>query len=313
VRDNVFDDVTYGIRVEDDRTTVEANTFTSEDAAHLAVILGTPVRTAVLGLPVDGTRVVGNHAEIAGSKNPYRWVHGQVNTTFEDNWSFDRPVGLCEGVPPARGPFVMAIAVVPADPNDPPTGPAPVLPPPEPLPPCPIACAAGGTAMAVGLGVYRLATPPGDDRLVLRGRVVLPYPFDPPLDPIETGVGVLVTDATGAHVLDALVPGGAYDPGLGAGWKRLRDGASWRYRNRGESPPAGIRTVTIRDRSRRQPGTLQFRVVGTRGSYPVVAGSLPLSAVFTVDPPTAETGQCADVSFAAGGGCAYDGKRVRCR
>lgn len=314
LRDNVFENVTYGIRVEDDRTTVEGNAFTSDDAAHVAVLLGTPVRTAVLGLPVDGTRVVGNRASIAGSKNPYRWVDGQVNTTFEDNRSFDRVVGLCEGVPPARGPFVMTIAVVPADPDNPPTGESPTLPPPEPLPPCPIACEHGAVATATRLVVRRLRTPPGDDVLVLRGRVALPYPFDPPLDPALTGVGILVEDAGGTPVADVLVPGGAYDAGRHAGWTALRNGAGWRYRDRSDEPPGGIRLVAIRDRSGRQPGTLAFKVVGKGGAYAVADGALPLTAMFTVDPPTAETGQCAVATFGAGGGtCRRDAKRVRCR
>ncbi len=136
VRANSFQGVTYGVRVEDDRAIVADNMFGSADAAHLAVLLGTPIRTSVLGLPVDGAQVAGNRASIVGSANPYRWVHGHVNTTFADNRSFDRAVGLCEGVPPARGPFVMAVAFVRADPDNPPTREPPVLRPPEPLPPC---------------------------------------------------------------------------------------------------------------------------------------------------------------------------------
>jgi len=314
VRANVFEDVTYGIRVEDDRTTVEGNSFVSTDAAHVAIIVGTPVRTSVLGLPVDGARIVGNRASVAGSKNPYRWVHGHVNTTFADNRSFDRVAGWCEGVPPARGPFVMSIAFVPADPDDPPTGESPVLPPPEPLPPCPIVCESGSAATAVTLAIRRLGTPPGDDTLVLRGRFAVPYPFEPALDPIETGVGVVVADATGTRVLDALIPGGAFDAGSRVGWRRRRKGAGWKYLNRSESPPAGIRKAAISQLSRRAPGTLQFRVVGKRGSYPVAIDDLPLTAIFSVDPPTAETGQCGEVDVASiGGACTHDGRRVVCR
>jgi hypothetical protein len=72
--------------------------------------------------------------------------------------------------------------------------------------------------------------------------------------------------------------------------------------------------VTLRDRAPRDPGVLQFKVVGTGGSYPVDAGDLPLTAIVSVDPPTAETGQCADVSFdEPGSACTHDGRRVRCR
>ena len=43
VRDNEFRDVTYGVRVEDDDTTVEGNTFTGTAPDRHAVIVGTPV------------------------------------------------------------------------------------------------------------------------------------------------------------------------------------------------------------------------------------------------------------------------------
>jgi parallel beta-helix repeat protein len=314
VRGNVFEDVVYGVRVEDDRATVEDNIFTSDDPAHVAVLLGTPVRTSVLGLPVDGTRVVGNAAAIAGSKNPYRWVHGHVNTTFADNRSLGGVVGLCEGEPPARGPFVMTVAVAVADPENPPTGEDPVLPPPSPLPPCPTACEAGVAATAGKLVVSRLTTPPGDVQLQLRGELSLAHPFDPPLDPVETGVAIVVADATGARVLDVQLPGGAYDPVARAGWKTVRAGERWRYQNRSATPPGGIRSVVLRDLSARRPGVVDFRVTGKQGAYPVVTANLPLSAIVSVDPPTAETGQCGHVTFdAAGAACAVSTGRVTCR
>jgi hypothetical protein len=187
-----------------------------------------------------------------------------------------------------------------------------VLPLPEPLPPCPITCETSAQATAFELTVNRLATPPGDDALVLRGRLDLPLPFEPALDPVETGVGILVEDGAGGPVLDVLVPGGAYDSALRTGWKSNPKG--WKYVNRSESPPGGIRTVTIRDLSRRAPGVVHFRVRGKGGTYPVAADALPLRAIFSVDPPTAETGQCGDVTFSgAGGMCTHNGKRVVCR
>ena len=105
VRANVFQDVTYGVRVEDDRSIVEDNTFISSDPAHIAVILGTPFRTSILGLPVDGTNIAGNSAMIAGSKNPYRWVDGHENTTFADNRSFGSRGRSVRGRPACERPL----------------------------------------------------------------------------------------------------------------------------------------------------------------------------------------------------------------
>lgn len=313
VRGNTFEEVTYGVRVEDDRTTVADNVFVSADPADVAVLFGTPKRTSVLGLPVDGTSIVGNRASIAGSKNPYRWVHDHVHTTFSDNRSFARPVGLCEGIEPARGPFVMAVQVVAADPDNPPmVEPPPTLPPPAPLAPCPNACATGEALRSARLVIRYRATPPGDDSLVLSGRLAMPHPFDPPLDPIATGVALAIDDASGARVADISIPGGAYDPDRRAGWRVTRGGGAWKYVHRGNDPPGGIRSVTIRDLSRRQPGVLKIRAVGRRGSYPVATSALPLTAFFSVDPPTAATGQCGVADFVAAR-CARDGRHVACR
>jgi len=314
VRDNVFENVTFGVRVEDDRAVVTGNEFTSDDPAHEAVVVGTRFRTSALGLPVDGTTITGNHALIAGNKNPYRWIHGHTNTTFAGNESLGRVVGLCEGVQPPTGPFVFVVAFVVADPDNPPTGEPPVLPPPLPLPPCPSTCASGGDVAKPRLVLKRLGTPPGDDTLSFKGQITVPAPLTPALDPVEVGVGVVIADATGARVLDVLVPGGAYDPATKVGWKTSRDGARWKYLDKSASPPAGITGVTIRDLSMRQPGLIQISVRGRRGSYPVDTANLPLTGLLILDPPTAETGQCAEASFVGPmQSCTTDGRGIKCR
>jgi hypothetical protein len=237
-----------------------------------------------------------------------------VSTDFADNQSFDRPVGLCEGVPPARGPFVMSTAFELVDPNNPPLGETRELPPPDPLPPCPTTCAAGSNVVSPRLAIGNLNTPPGDDKLLFRGHLELPHPFEPPLDPMATGVAIVVENATGTRLVDVLIPGGTYDPALRTGWRSTRRYAGWKYVNRSDSPPAGIRTVVIRDLSPRQPGKLKFRVTGRDGAYPIAGESLPLTGLFSVDPPTAETGQCGGTAVAGAGlACNHLGGRVICR
>jgi parallel beta-helix repeat protein len=138
VRDNEFVDVTYGVRVEDDDTTVAGNRFRAGDGTHHAVVIGTPYRTAVLGRPVRGTVLTANEADIVGNPNPYRWVHGQADTTVAGNRALGRPVGICEGPALPRGPFVMVLAVAAPLPGGgkPPT-PDLALPAVGPLPACP--------------------------------------------------------------------------------------------------------------------------------------------------------------------------------
>lgn len=314
VRGNVFQDVTFGVRVEDDGTVIEGNQFTGGDPAALAVVVGTPFRTSALGQPVDGTVITGNRAFIAGNGNPYRWVHGQQHTTFAGNESLGRPAGFCEGVPPARGPFVMAVAVQAAEPGNPPTGEPPVLPPPDPLPPCPLACAAPAPVAKARLAIRRLDTPPADDTLVFRGQTTLPHPFGPALDPAAVGVGIVVADSTGARVLDVTVPGGAYDPATGVGWKVSPGRGTWKYVDRRDDPPSGITAVSVRDQSTKTPGLVRFGVQGKRGAYPVDPARLPLTGLLVLDPPTAETGQCGQATFAGPApACVAGPAAVTCR
>lgn len=117
VRGNRFTDVTYGIRVEDDGNLIEANTFEGDGPEHHAVIVGTPLRSTVLGLPVDGTQLVENTSNIVGNADPYRWVTAHTGTVESGNTALGAPAALCEGVEPPRSPFVFVIVVVPAGPG----------------------------------------------------------------------------------------------------------------------------------------------------------------------------------------------------
>jgi hypothetical protein len=315
VRDNVFENVTFGVRVEDDRAVVTGNQFTSSDPAHEAIVFGTRYRTETLGLPVDGTTITDNRAVITGNTNPYRWIHGHSNTTFSDNLSQGREVGLCEGAQPPTGPFVFVVTFVAADPGDPPVvDPPPTLPPPDPLPPCANGCASGGTVSVSRLVIRKLHTQAGDDTLSLRAQVVLSHPFTPALDPVQVGLGLVIADSTGARAVDVLVPGGAYDSVTRAGWKASRTAPRWKYLNKGTTPPGGITSIIIKDRWAQQLGLVQIRVVGKRGAYAVDPANLPLTALVILDPPTAETGQCAQASFEGPiGMCTADGSSVECR
>jgi hypothetical protein len=314
VRANVFENVTYGVRVEDDNAVVADNEFGGADAAQQAIIVGTRFRTPALGLPVTGTTITGNRASIAGNTNPYRWIHGHESTTFAGNESLGRLVGFCEGMQPPTNLFIFTLAFEIADPENPPTGGPPVVPPPEPLPPCPLACAASVPVGEPRLIVRGLDSPPGDDRLVFEGAMTLPHPFAPGLDPIAAGVGIVIADAAGGRVLDLAVPGGAHDPVTRVGWKFFPRCRTWRYLNRSAAPPAGITAVTIKDLSRRTPGIVRFKVRGRRGAYPIDTMRLPLAGLLVLDPPTAETGQCGQAAFPGPApSCTSDSGAVVCK
>ena len=112
---------------------------------------------------------------------------------------------------------------------------------------------------------------------------------------MQVGLGLVIADSTGARVLDVLLPGGAYDGATRVGWKASRTAPRWKYLNKSANPPGGITSITIKDRWAQQPGLVQIRVVGKRGAYAVDPANLPLAALVILDPPTAETGQCAEV------------------
>lgn len=127
VRGNHLVDVHYGIRVEDDDNVVEGNTFSGDDPTQHAVIVGTPLRTTVLGRPVSGTVVRGNTSSIPGNAHPYRWVTDHVGTVDQDNTALGQPSALCQGQEPPRLPFVFVIAVAQAGPGGTPPATTPDL------------------------------------------------------------------------------------------------------------------------------------------------------------------------------------------
>jgi hypothetical protein len=159
--------------------------------------------------------------------------------------------------------------------------------------------------------ISKLDTPPSDDKLSLSGSVVLP--LTPTIDPIANGMRILIADEQGDVHLDAIIPGGAYDPGLRLGWKINKSETTFSYQNRNKDALIqGISRITLAASS--TPGLYRFRVKGKNASLPITASDLPLLATIVVDSPTAETGQCAEAPF-DGNDCAFNSsqKTLRCR
>ncbi len=138
VRGNLFHDVTYGVRVEDDDTVVADNTFTGAGPDRHAVVIGTPHRTEALGRPVARTVLTGNRSAIVGNTHPYRWVHGHTATVASGNRALGRTVGICEGRPLPRQAMIFVIAAAPLNADGtPPPAPDLTVPTVGALPPCP--------------------------------------------------------------------------------------------------------------------------------------------------------------------------------
>jgi len=158
----------------------------------------------------------------------------------------------------------------------------------------------GAAVAGAKLALGKLGAPAGDDTLAFKGRMTVPVA--PAIDPVTTGVRVLVDG-----VLDATIPGGAFDPATQTGWKAKKNG-SFTYHN-GQGGIPGIVKVALKASSK-TPGLVQFAVAGKAGSYAVDPARLPRQATLILD----AAGQCGDAGFAGpppAPVCVYKAKRAK--
>ena len=159
----------------------------------------------------------------------------------------------------------------------------------------------GAAVAGAKLALGKLGAPAGDDTLAFKGRMTVPVA--PAIDPVTTGVRVLVDG-----VLDATIPGGAFDPATRTGWKAKKNGA-FTYHN-GQGGILGIAKVALKPSSK-TPGLVQFAVGGKTGTHVVDPAHLPRQATLILD---AAAGQCGDASFAGPPPaplCVYKARRAR--
>jgi hypothetical protein len=124
-----------------------------------------------------------------------------------------------------------------------------------------------------------------DDRIKLTGTAAFPGAAD--IDPITTGLRLLVTDGAGVTIVDQTLAPGWISPGTRTGWKAQRTGFVWRGRG------ALSRVLLKRD----DPGHVRVIVVGGRGQFTApTADPIRVTLVFT--PPLGTTGACAEILFA---------------
>jgi parallel beta-helix repeat protein len=104
---NMFIDVTNGVRIEDDDTTVTGNWFFRDVRG---VLIGTKLRTTVLGRPVSGTVIAGNSAY--GTIDAYSWVWGEQGTVFSGNAVDGTEASLTAGTQPTINPFLFVVRLL---------------------------------------------------------------------------------------------------------------------------------------------------------------------------------------------------------
>lgn len=146
--------------------------------------------------------------------------------------------------------------------------------------------------------------PLNDDRFKLSGTMDVPSGA---IDPVVDGFRIIVTDAGGQAIVDAVVPPGDFDPVQAAGWRANGPRTTYLYLNKGGAIP-GIDAVNkvIVKRSTKVPGRVRIAVRAALGNYPLPS-SLPLVATLILDPPYASSNQCGDLLFpgAPGPACEF--------
>jgi hypothetical protein len=147
------------------------------------------------------------------------------------------------------------------------------------------------------LRLTHLATPPGDDGLVLRGRMRMPSPPGPVIDPTVKGIRFLITGAGGHFMLDAKIPGGTFNTVSGIGWRASKSGRKWLYRNLAGPRVGGIQRIALTIRPSRRRTMVIFTVVGKNWDYALADADLPAKATLVLDAPIARTGECGEGIF----------------
>lgn len=145
-------------------------------------------------------------------------------------------------------------------------------------------CSSASAVGAARLSLTRLPAPAGDDQLTLTGSVAVTA--SPPIDPVASGLHLVLTDAAGVVLADLLAP-------AGLAWRANRAGSAWTYRD--PSVTSGIRDVRVR--AVKPPGTLRLTVKARGLALGAAAAATPPVASIAFGAPNAAPGQCGATAF----------------
>jgi hypothetical protein len=164
------------------------------------------------------------------------------------------------------------------------------------------------------LTATKLLAPTGDDKLKLKGLLIVPT--TPVIEPDVRGFRLLLQTQDGSVVFDTTIPPGTYSTATRAGWKANGTRTKFLYKNSGNPTPLinGIAKISL-GLSSKTPGLLKFSISGKNGAYGQIApADLPVKATLVIDVPTAETGQCGETDY-PNGACVIGagGSSVKCK
>ncbi|HZT07776.1 MAG TPA: hypothetical protein VFC51_12150 [Chloroflexota bacterium] len=153
-------------------------------------------------------------------------------------------------------------------------------------------CTLGVSIRKPLLRLSDFTTPHGDDRLTFQG--TLEFSGAPIFDPTAQGLRVLVNDPVRRTIVDLGIPGGTYSSSAKTGWRT--NARHSRFVFGGALVDGSMARATV-VREVADHKRIRFLVKASRSSFERVFVG-PLSATLILDPPTAETGSCGELTFA---------------
>jgi len=174
------------------------------------------------------------------------------------------------------------------------------------------------TAANAILQISRLRFPRGTQDLRFTGRFQ-PFPSTPAVNPLVDGMRLVLITGTGRTVVDAVLPGGAYDAARRIGWKsRLSTGSktiySWTHSSTSVAAPGGITSVSV---TVEPSGLSDVSVLGKAFDYVVEPGEEQVRFTLVARPAVTPAAQCGDMTGGTSGGptCAFKdaGRTLRCQ
>ncbi len=139
----------------------------------------------------------------------------------------------------------------------------------------------------------KLATPPGDDKLLLKGRLLF-NPARPAIDPLANGMRLIIENAQGARLFDIDLPGGPL-VGSGRGWRLNDAGTVFVFKS--PTPVGGLVRRARVKLPPAKPKRIDIRIDGRGLDLVQAAAAAPARVVALIDPPGARAGRCAETAF----------------
>jgi hypothetical protein len=142
----------------------------------------------------------------------------------------------------------------------------------------------------------------GDDSLSLKGEFVSGTPFSA-LNPPVNDVRIVLRSASGATIVDTMLPAGS-----SAAW--LNKGTKWQYKYiYGKLAPLKIQIV---DRSKKAANQLKIQISNLIGSFGIEPGDEPIKAIVLLGDRV--IGECGETTFDADQ-CKFSGKgdQLKCK